>query len=452
MSVSPISLMETPLYQILKIVNLHQYAEKLAELGYADDLQALSSMSRNQLINLYQRIQIPPELILKFQDVIELMKYLKPRNRNHKRSTSGEKESEDSSAIVRRKSYAGNNLKQGSQFENLASLFNDYNTKLENDRKEELEQAKLKMQLEEAKRKIDELTKELYVHKEAAKKLETKNLEEEGREKVGMEPLPQIDIRRKEVGVSYDSSKLRSTLSHLDIEEMCRCLAKAVKKHISHAMKVNKSRESLTGGISSIPPLFGLTCEENLDKGVKIPGMLLEMFRQEFDDPQAFSGRAPSETDIYNFCKNIIFRSKMEKECSIICLIYIERMIQKSGLYINEKNWKKLTLISLIIASKVWDDESYENIHFSKVFTRYPLREINSMERLFLNIIEYDVGVKKSQYAKYYFILRTFAEKNNRSFPLKPLAVDTVRRLQNNANRAEERLKDLHRDNVFKTR
>ncbi|OMJ86918.1 hypothetical protein SteCoe_11470 [Stentor coeruleus] len=452
MSVSPISLMETPLYQILKIVNLHQYAEKLAELGYADDLQALSSMSRNQLINLYQRIQIPPELILKFQDVIELMKYLKPRNRNHKRSTSGEKESEDSSAIVRRKSYAGNNLKQGSQFENLSSLFNDYNTKLENDRKEELEQAKLKMQLEEAKRKIDELTKELYVHKEAAKKLETKNPEEEGREKVGMEPLPQIDIRRKEVGVSYDSSKLRSTLSHLDIEEMCRCLAKAVKKHISHAMKVNKSRESLTGGISSIPPLFGLTCEENLDKGVKIPGMLLEMFRQEFDDPQAFSGRAPSETDIYNFCKNIIFRSKMEKECSIICLIYIERMIQKSGLYINEKNWKKLTLISLIIASKVWDDESYENIHFSKVFTRYPLREINSMERLFLNIIEYDVGVKKSQYAKYYFILRTFAEKNNRSFPLKPLAVDTVRRLQNNANRAEERLKDLHRDNVFKTR
>lgn len=452
MSVSPISLMETPLYQILKIVNLHQYAEKLAELGYADDLQALSSMSRNQLINLYQRIQVPPELIIKFQDVIELMKYLKPRKRNHKRSNSGEKDSEDSSAIVRRKSYAGNNLKQGNQFENLASLFNDYNTKLENDKKEEEEQAKLKMQLEEAKKKIDELTKELYVHKEAAKKLEAKKPDEDSKEKVGMEPLPQIDIRRKEVGVSYDSSKLRSTLSHLDIEEMCRCLAKAVKKHISHAMKVNKSRESLTGGISSIPPLFGLTCEETLDKGVKIPGMLLEMFRQEFDDPQAFSGRAPSETDIYNFCKNIIFRSKMEKECSIICLIYIERMIQKSGLYINEKNWKKLTLISLIIASKVWDDESYENIHFSKVFTRYPLREINSMERLFLNIIEYDVGVKKSQYAKYYFILRTFAEKNNRSFPLKPLAVDTVRRLQSNANRAEERLKDLHRDNVFKTR
>ncbi|OMJ65789.1 hypothetical protein SteCoe_37618 [Stentor coeruleus] len=452
MSLSPYNLIETPLYQVLKIVNLHQYTEKLAELDYANDLQSLSGMSRDQLLNLYQRIQVPPELIIKFQDVIELMKYLKPRKNDHKRSNSNEKGSQDSSSLVRRKSFTSNNLEPGGQFENLTSLFNNYNTKLENDRREEEEQAKLKMQLEEAKKKIDELTKELYIHKEAAKKQEIKTKNEESKEKIGMEPLPQIDIRRKEVGVSYDSSKLRSTLSHLDIEEMCRCLAKAVKKHISHAMKVNKSRESLTAGISSIPPLFGLTCEESLDKGVKVPGVLLEMFRQEFDDPQAFSGRAPSEIDIYNFCKNIIFRSKMEKECSIICLIYIERMIQKSGLYINEKNWKKLTLISLIIASKVWDDESYENIHFSKVFTRYPLREINSMERLFLNIIEYDVGIKKSQYAKYYFVLRTFAEKNNRSFPLKPLAVDTVRRLQSNANRAEERLKDLHKDNVFKTR
>ena len=85
------------------------------------------------------------------------------------------------------------------------------------------------------------------------------------------------------------------------------------------------------------------------------------------------------------------------------------------------------------------------------MFTRYSLREINSLERLFLNIVEYDVGIKKSEYAKYYFILRTFAEKNNRSFPLKPLAVDTVRRLQSNAHRAEERLKDLHSDNLFKT-
>jgi Cyclin len=450
MSELTLNLLETPLYQILKIVCLQDYAIKLVELGYGYDIQSLAGMSKDQLLNLYQRIQVPPELIIKFQDVIELMKFLKPI-KNFKRSNSNQRPDSDSASITRRKSFTGSQLGQEKKFENLTSLFMDYNSKLENDRKEGEEQAKLKSQLEEAKRKIDELTKELYMQKEANKAFEVKNNPEKNTEKIGTEPLPKIEILRKEVGVSYDSSKLRSTLAHLDIEEMCRCLAKSIKKHISHSIKVNKSRESLTGSISSIPTLFSSNCEDKIDKGVKVPGMLLEMFKQEFDDPQAFVGRAPSETDIYNFCKNIIFRSKMEKECSIICLIYIERMIQKSGLYINEKNWKKLTLISLIIASKVWDDESYENIHFAKVFTKYPLREINSLERLFLNIIEYDVGIKKSEYARYYFVLRTFTEKNNRSFPLKPLDVDTVRRLQSNSHKAEQLLKDLHSDSVFKT-
>ena len=441
------NLTETPLYQILKIVNLQSYADKIAELGYAYDLKSLSSMPKDQLAHLYQRIQVPPELIIKFQDVIELMKYLKPRR--SKRSISREKAS-DSPSRLRRNSFVCRKTEEENQFENLATLYNDYNTKIEKEIEEEKNQANIKMQLEEAKRKIDELTKQLYQHKEDAKVIETKKVPEIKVEKVGLEPLPKIDQVRKEVGVSYDSSKLRSTLSHLDIEEMCRCLAKAVKKHISHSMKVNKSRESLVG-ISAVPSLFGLNCDEQMDKGIQVDSTIIKMFRNEFDDPQAFAGRAPSETDIYNFCKNIIFRSKMEKECSIICLIYVERMIHRTGLYINEKNWKKLTLISLIIGSKVWDDESYENIHFSKVFTRYPLREINSMERIFLGLIEYNVGIKKSEYARYYFILRTFAEKNNRSFPLKPLDVDTVRRLQSNANRAEERLKDLHTKAMVKT-
>ena len=103
----------------------------------------------------------------------------------------------------------------------------------------------------------------------------------------------------------------------------------------------------------------------------------------------------------------------------------------------------------MTIASKVWDDESYENIHFAKVFTRYPLRDINNMERMFLTLVDYDVGIKKSAYAKYYFILRTYAGKSTRSFPLKALDVDTVRRLQSQAYKAEEEFKILHSGKEF---
>ena len=35
----------------------------------------------------------------------------------------------------------------------------------------------------------------------------------------------------------------------------------------------------------------------------------------------------PDHDMFFNFCKNIIIASKMEKEVSIICLIYLERLI-----------------------------------------------------------------------------------------------------------------------------
>jgi len=45
--------------------------------------------------------------------------------------------------------------------------------------------------------------------------------------------------------------------------------------------------------------------------------------------------------------------------------------------------WRRLTLTSVILASKVWDDESFENQHFSKTL-EIPVNEINTLERLFL--------------------------------------------------------------------
>jgi hypothetical protein len=141
----------------------------------------------------------------------------------------------------------------------------------------------------------------------------------------------------------------------------------------------------------------------------------------------------------------------MEKEVSILCLIYMERFIEKTGIYVSEKNWKKLLFMCLILASKIWDDESYENVHFAQVFSIITLREINSMELIFLSMIDYEVNIKNSDYAKYYFALRTNAQKNNKSFPLKPLDVDVVLKLQKNSNNAETALKEKMTESLTKT-
>ena len=72
----------------------------------------------------------------------------------------------------------------------------------------------------------------------------------------------------------------------------------------------------------------------------------------------------PTLEEMYYYCKYIIISGRMEKEIPILCLVYIERFLTKTGVLMNHANWKRLTLISLILASKIWDDDSLENIHF----------------------------------------------------------------------------------------
>ena len=69
-------------------------------------------------------------------------------------------------------------------------------------------------------------------------------------------------------------------------------------------------------------------------------------------------------------------------------------------------------LVCLCVASKVWDDDSLENIHFPKVMSDVTINMINKLEQTFLDVfLDYDLVVKGSEYAKYYFIMRTLADE-----------------------------------------
>ena len=64
------------------------------------------------------------------------------------------------------------------------------------------------------------------------------------------------------------------------------------------------------------------------------------------------------------------------------------------------------------MASKIWDDESFENENFAIAFPIYRTKDINEMERVFLDFIDYKLRIGSKEYAKYYFILRSYAKKN----------------------------------------
>ena len=52
------------------------------------------------------------------------------------------------------------------------------------------------------------------------------------------------------------------------------------------------------------------------------------------------------------------------------------------------------------------------------------------MERQFLELLQFNINVPSSVYAKYYFDLRSLAEANNLCFPLEPLSRDKAQKLE----------------------
>lgn len=59
------------------------------------------------------------------------------------------------------------------------------------------------------------------------------------------------------------------------------------------------------------------------------------------------------------------------------------------------------------------------------------------MEERFLGLLDFDLKISGADYAKAYFMIRTYAHEKDRSFPLKALEVDRVLSLQHKANKVE---------------
>lgn len=54
----------------------------------------------------------------------------------------------------------------------------------------------------------------------------------------------------------------------------------------------------------------------------------------------------------------------------------------------------------------------------------------NDLERHFLELLQFNINVPSSVYAKYYFDLRTLADENDLSFPVEALSKERAQRLE----------------------
>jgi len=151
---------------------------------------------------------------------------------------------------------------------------------------------------------------------------------------------------------------------------------------------------------------------------------------EEFDEQRkALLRETPTADNIYEFMKALYDCAQFSPECCIICLVYINRLIAFTGMPLHPTNWRPLILCSLLVAQKVWDDKYLSNADFAFIYPFFVTEEINRLEQKFLELIQYNVTVKSSLYAKYYFELRALF-KNEAEFPLSPLDIATAQKLE----------------------
>ena len=152
--------------------------------------------------------------------------------------------------------------------------------------------------------------------------------------------------------------------------------------------------------------------------------------------------KIPSEEEIYEFAHQLFKTVQLSSECSIVCLIYVERLMEIAKVPLLACTWRPIFMCGLLLASKVWQDLSSWNIEFASVYPQYSLDAINRLELNFLRNVKWDLYISSryvkmsfmdtwnrailhqfepanppnpppalSLYAKYYFALRSLVEK-----------------------------------------
>eukprot|EP01114_Cavostelium_apophysatum_P013242 TRINITY_DN3161_c0_g1_i2.p1 TRINITY_DN3161_c0_g1~~TRINITY_DN3161_c0_g1_i2.p1 ORF type:complete len:426 (-),score=86.93 TRINITY_DN3161_c0_g1_i2:92-1369(-) len=225
-------------------------------------------------------------------------------------------------------------------------------------------------------------------------------------------PLPKhlSSSFRREKNNSTSSLYIADTINSPNVDEVIRCMSIALLYHIKDGV----NRPDLNIGHIFSEKAHPLTRE------------LLDLVN------------VPDVQSIFRYV-NLIFRvQKLPSECAILCLAYIERILSTGKIALNPENWRRIVFGSILIATKVWEDESVWNVDFLDLFPLLTLVDLNNLENRFMELLQFNVLIVGSEYAKYYFELRALSAEE--SFPLEPLNKETQAKLEERAQKTNREI------------
>eukprot|EP00615_Pteridomonas_danica_P006897 CAMPEP_0114344714 /NCGR_PEP_ID=MMETSP0101-20121206/11638_1 /TAXON_ID=38822 ORGANISM="Pteridomonas danica, Strain PT" /NCGR_SAMPLE_ID=MMETSP0101 /ASSEMBLY_ACC=CAM_ASM_000211 /LENGTH=217 /DNA_ID=CAMNT_0001480223 /DNA_START=76 /DNA_END=726 /DNA_ORIENTATION=- len=138
-----------------------------------------------------------------------------------------------------------------------------------------------------------------------------------------------------------------SSLQHPDFEDVLRRVSAVVHRHIDvcerrRARAIRNAPDTMESGIfhESAMELFK---EDNYVS----PQFKMRFVRLPIGRPGAVYAMQhvtqtyarPSESDIYGFISVLFKQARLSSECSIVCLIYVERLMEKGSVPLTSETW-----------------------------------------------------------------------------------------------------------------
>jgi len=254
-------------------------------------------------------------------------------------------------------------------------------------------------------------------------------------------------VSKAKLAMSLDSAPVKDCLQKFDVDHIIRCLAMAIQNKIILSLGRSRPHSAKEETLEACSIFLEPPCKEKLLRASAGTEDTLSLTRFSTNGSLGMHGTggntmprhafnsvavrtAPGTWDIYGFLKDVMVNFRLEQEVSVITLYYLDRFSAMCGVVPTPDNWQRLTITAMMLASKVWNDESFENIEFAHLCPLYTLDEINAFERIFLKCVGYNMAVKTSDYAKTYFLLRTLGAKDSADFGLAPMDPLRASRLQ----------------------
>lgn len=211
-----------------------------------------------------------------------------------------------------------------------------------------------------------------------------------------------------------------STVSQPDLKQTIKCVSLAIYYHIRNRTS-DCSAEIFDESVYPLkmPDEPKDNNEQQHDQLTALDNSSGDFGDDEDDEDQLdevqINDRVAYKTDkrtIYKFVKTLFKAARLTSEYAITTLVYLERLMTYSEMDLAPKTWRRMFLGAILLSSKVWEDQAVWNVDYAQILDDISVEDINELERQFLELIQFNMNVPSSVYAKYYFHLRTLALKN----------------------------------------